>query len=188
MRTSTISFCAVFALGLVVIAWQEYFPSSAMFDAMGMAGPTARSGRECSHYVRDTFIGRVPVAGLVCEAPVFGRIPMPREDANMNDFTREVTHAERQWFTADSAEWAKQQDSIATKFAHLGAQAASCSTSSGRFPRAVVNEQWWEFPTFYIRLVAYDRRRDFYAPDSVFPRWTLQLDGYSELPFFCDNR
>jgi len=189
MQRRSIVFGFVFVLGLAVIAWQEYYPSSGMFEAMGMTGPTARSGRQCGHWWRHSIFGyRIPLRAMVCKGPhTYSPGERHEEEVSMDGLTRRVTSAQRFWSVDDSVGWVRQGDSIGRVFAQRGAHRVACPRQTPYPLSHIVGTEYWKFQSFYLRLTAYDWARSplWTAGSSPFPRWDLQLDGYPGLPEWC---
>jgi hypothetical protein len=191
MRTPGIVFGCLFLAGLAVIAWQEYYPPSEMYEALGMTGPSAHSGRVCGHPWRwQTRFGRIPMREIQCRGPEFyepGR--MFREDVEMDGLTRRLTNATHTWSVPDSVEWGKELDSIPRSLTRSGAEPFYCPGESGWQSPTIVEARWWTMSNFYLRLVAYDFGRDERMTSQPGnPRWVIQMDGYPTLPDWCSGR
>jgi hypothetical protein len=186
----SIVFGSLFVAGFVMIAWTEYYPSSGMFDALGMPGPTARNGRVCGyiyseryHWQQQQYIRRLrrllPSRAVNCSRVLRGASPMERENVSVDALNRKLLHAHRMWSDLDSAQWQRERDSIAFGMARRGGHEIGCAKSPYPLPH-IRDTRYWKFSNFSVRLVAYKWERE--IPGG---RWLLQLDGYPTLPDEC---
>lgn len=182
-KPSSIVFGALVVAGLAVIAVSEYYPSSPMFETLGIDGPRANSGRVCGHpyrmaQVMDLRI-RVPLRALNCKH-VFRWAPaMQLEEVDIDGVNRELVHAQRMWPLSDSTRWQSARDSIAKRLVDLGGLEIICYKSRYALPH-IRNTRYWRFPNYSVRLIAY--KMEEMRPENP---WWLQLDGYPELPMEC---
>ena len=191
MQRRSIVFGSLLLLGLAVIAWSEYYPSSGMFAALGMPGPTARNGRVCGYMYSERYrwqqeqhIRRLrrllPTRALTCSGALNSVSPMQREVVSVDALDRKLLHAHRMWADPDSAEWQSERDSIASGMARRGGYEIACAKSPP-YPNSPIRDQrFWKFPNFAVRLVAYKWEQE--IPGG---QWLLQLDGYPTLPDEC---
>jgi len=164
-----------------VIAWLEYYPSSRMFEALGMPGPRANSGRQCRAMYEPTVLGLMPSRVVYCGGGFLSSDNVQlSEDVSLDGVTRRLIGAARMWTVPDSAQWKKGQDSVALSLAHLGGQPYACVKGKGSFPQAA-ERKYWRFSGFYVRLVAHEWERD--PPD--LPRWILYLNASPTIPYEC---
>jgi hypothetical protein len=185
----SIAFGSLFLAGLVVIGWTEYYPSSGMFAALGMPGPTARNGHVCQYmysarHTWQQYIRRVrmllPTRALKCRRSLSWGSPLQREEVDLDALNRKVVHAERMWDDPDSSQWQSERDSIASVFARLGGHEIACAKSPPYPHTPIRDTRFWKFSKFSVRLTAYKWER-------VMPggQWMLQLSGYPTLPYEC---
>ena len=190
MQRRSIVFGSLFLLGLAVIAWSEYYPSSGVFEAIGMPGPTARNGHVCGytytqryHWQQQQYIRRFrmlfPSRALTCSRATRGGSPFQREIVALDALNRKFWLAHRMWGDLDSAQWQSERDSIAFGMARRGGHEITCAKNP--YPLSHIRDsRYWKFPNFSVRLVAYKWERE--MPGG---RWLLQLDGYPTLPDEC---
>lgn len=174
----SIVFGSIFAAGLIVIGWLEYYPSSGMFAVLGMPGPRANRGRECYGWYRQTPIRRIriPTRSLTCRGGDFYTpASMHREEVNLDKLSRRLVSADRIWSVPDSAEWSAQQDSIARAMIRFGGREIACAKNP-YFQKRGFPQRNWRFPTFYVRL---------FASHWDDGRWVLQLRGTPRAPDEC---
>jgi hypothetical protein len=185
-QLSAIVFATVFLLGLVLIAWQEYYPSSPMFETIGIPGPRANSGRRCGRSVLQTRFGNWPTRDVSCHGPnLFPPGERHEENVGVDLLTRQTRAARRFWSVPDSIQWQQQRDSIPLALARLGGREISCLRPVDQDLPWLMKSSYWKFPSYYVRMTSYE------FSDSVargMPRWDLQLDGYSNLPQECGAR
>jgi hypothetical protein len=163
-------------------AWFAYYPSSPMITTIGLPGPRADIERQCgARYRKIGPVRWVPTRELVCRGTweVFGPI-RDEQDVTLNTFTRRIGHARRFWSAADSTSWQRTRDSVVTNMQRLGGRAMSCWKSPAWLNPNVRDTQYWRFPSYFVRLVAYR-----VVDDQNKTPWLLQLDGYRDLPAEC---
>jgi hypothetical protein len=185
----SIVFGSIFAAGLMVIGWLEYYPSSEMFAVLGMPGPRANRGRQCGGFYRQlplirtrtrSLVWRMPTRSLACRGSVFFTpTSIHLEEVNLDMLSRRFLRADRVWSVPDSAKWRAQQDSVATAMKRFGGHEIICAKDPYLQERGYP-QRHWKFPKFYVRLLAshWDRGR----PAS---QWTLQLQGTPTAPDEC---
>jgi hypothetical protein len=188
LRRRSIVFGSLFVAGIVAIAWTEYYPSSGMFAALGMPGPSARNGRVCGYLYSEQYswqqhIRRLrmlfPTRSLKCSRVLRWASPMQREEVEVDALNRNLLHAERMWDDLDSAQWQRERDSIASGFVRRGGHEITCAKSPYVNP-IIRDTRFWRFSKFSVRLVAYKWEQE--VPGG---QWLLQLDGYPTLPDEC---
>jgi hypothetical protein len=184
-RIAAIVFGTVFLLGLGVIGWQEYYPSSPMFEAIGMSGPRANSGRRCWRSVVMTRFGPWRSRDVACSGVnFFGGGERRAEIVGVDLLTRQIKGAKRAWSVLDSADWQRERDSIPRALARLGGRQIMCPQPAAANLTWLVKSSYWKFPSFYVRMTAYDFAT---FPGPAMSRWQLQLDGYPDAPYECEH-
>jgi len=178
-------FGLVFAIGLLVIAQMEYYPSSGMFTVMGMTGPRANQGRECfgdffSNLMR-LEVRRVEVCyGHTISIPT---VLSHSEIVSVTPFTHKLMHAATSWALADSAAWQQKRDSIFRAISDLGGHPVGCATWPAQ--RWFANAYYVKFPDFYLKIRAEKFDRGLAIPPMP---WMLSVEGYPRMPYECVNR
>jgi hypothetical protein len=164
-----------------LLAWFEYYPASSMITTIGLPGPGANVERRCGNMYRqvghDT---RIPTRELVCRGRDSWGYLREEQEVRLDALTRRISNARRFWAVSDSASWEKTRDSIASAMNHLGGRRIACWKNPNDSLLRIRETQYWKFPTYSVRFVAY--RTD---DDHKRSPWLLQLDGYPQLPYEC---
>ena len=184
MSHRSIFFGLIFAIGLFVIARMEYYPKSGMFEAMGMTGPRANSGRRCFGVSiwRLLQLG-APRSEFCTGASVLAPpIAVYNENVVIDPITHEIKHAQTAWTLGDSVQWGRKVDSIFTSLTRRGGHLITCNTTvaQSRFADAY----YWKFPDFYLKVHARKVEQYFRSP----MKWFVGIEGFKRMPYECMNR
>jgi hypothetical protein len=153
---SSIIFGTLFVGGLMLIAWTEYYPSSRMFEALGMPGPRANTGRQCDAVNLSRMLHVLSSRWLHCRgASVSTNDIYFSEGVSVDFVTRRVIGAMRGWTAPDSAHWMNQRDSVARSLVRLGGQPYACVKGKKWFQDGL-EPKYWRFSGFYVRLLAHE--------------------------------
>jgi hypothetical protein len=174
---------AILACSLIGgFAWFNYYPASPMITTIGLPGPRADLDRRCGPNYRHIGLVRwVPTRDLVCRGPwQIDSSFREEQDVTLDTFTRRIGHARRFWSVADSSGWQESRDSVVTTMQRAGGRAMSCWKSPASSNPNIRDTQYWQFPSYSVRLVAYRA-----VDDRNNTPWLLQLDGYRDLPTEC---
>jgi hypothetical protein len=183
MSRGLVPFVLLFVIGIGVIAWSEYYPSSPMVTTLGLPGPRADVGRGCGLWYRQAWFGRFPLRKAVCQRPrMLGQDFWQREEVAFDALSRRIEHAQRMWSVADSLSWERARDSVGSAMSHLGGREFACWKTPYVFVTPVRDSRYWKFPTYSVRLTSYR-----FEDNSARSPWLLQLDGYPKLPLECVN-
>lgn len=174
-------FGSLFATGLVLIAWTEYYPTSPIFAVLGMPGPRANSHRACREiFDPPGFLSRFRVRNITCNGTVAStRNFFYSEGVVIDGLSRKIVDARRMWAPPDSSTWQVSRDSIAARMIRLGGHKLSCFKPPPEIGERL-NMQQWRFRNFFVRLNAYR-----WDNDPPTPRWALALEAFPDMPREC---
>ncbi len=168
-----------------VVGWQRYYPSSAMFQSLGLPGPRANTGRRCGGWYRQRSWGRTPTREITCR-PTGSLLGFwNQQEVELDRLTRQITSARRLWPLPDSTVSATVQDSVERVLGATGGRVMNCLPPI-QIPTELRTVRAWRFPTYSVRFVAYHflGARHPYRLSGP-PEWMLQLDGYPGDPPDC---
>jgi hypothetical protein len=196
---SSVVFGSLFAVGLCLITWSEYYPVSPMFAVLGMTGPRANSGRPCrqsraigsfnrlaTHFTHPTGpsyrpadLVSIPTRYAWCGALSFdyGR-SFYGERVTVDGVTKQIASADVAWSEAHLDRWRTERDSVIIAMQRRGGREFVCP----RLPdEDTVNftRKYWRFKTFFVRLTAGQN------PYTDTHEGTIAIAGFSEMPAEC---
>lgn len=168
-----------------VVAWQRYYPSSQMFQSLGLPGPRANTDRRCGGWYRQRSWGRTPTREVTCRPTGRQLGFLDRQEVELDRLTRQITSAHRTWQLPDSTAWATAQDSVGRVLDATGGRVMNCLPPIP-VPTRILIVRAWHFPTYSVRFVAYHflGARHPYGLTGP-PEWLLQIDGYPGDPPDC---
>src|SRR3954462_6332157 len=172
-------FGSVIFICLGALAWLYYYPASPMYEGIGLTGPRPNSGRRCGvSYYYGALHTRFKTNSVSCRFEQSEPGRRYEETVGLNLLSRRVVDATRLWATLDSAQWQRDQDSIATTMAAMKGQEMQCAQNPNG---AILGQQptkFWRFPTFFVRLFA-SNWAAVQPPDrpmpADWPRWAIQV-------------
>ena len=180
LQGRTIVFGGLFFGGLLLIAWEQYYPKSEMLSAVGIPGPRAISHRQCDGFYTQPRLRILPRRMVSCR----GRSYIPGAGASfdmveVDALTRNVVGAGHGWVAFDSATWARQRDSVTRQLALRGGHEFKCRYAPELGPQSTL--KYWRFRDFFIRESAFGGHHEDLTP------WQLTLSATITEPQECTH-
>jgi hypothetical protein len=178
MQRRSIVFGSLVGVGLLAIAWQEYYRSSPLPAIVGIAGPRANSGRRCDDIYSHRKFWQLPLRPLMCRGPsVSSARGMHFEGVGVDALTRKIFSAQKSWTVPDSAQWMTARDSLTRAMVVAGGHRIRCEYEPLLPPPGSVS--YWKVADSYVRILTVppleDGRR----------LWNLSINGQASIPYEC---
>ncbi|HST08302.1 MAG TPA: hypothetical protein VLJ83_09020 [Gemmatimonadaceae bacterium] len=177
MHRSSVIFSSIFCAGLLVIAWQEYYPRSTLLDVMGIHGPRASSGRRCDAAYSHKNFWTHPSRTVMCFNPGFSYRFAPNDFVRVDAVSRRVVFAVKVWVEPDSASWAKDVDSVSRALTAMDGAPYRCKFQ----PTLVPPSSWtyWKVRGYFVRVTAFGSTNEEVTP------YQIQVEGERDVSDEC---